>query len=64
MRLAEGYLGKARNVTTDNYFTSLKLCDKIENLLNKLSQIAKDNGQERDSKIVLYNFIKKRSNYN
>ena len=29
MRLMEPYLGKGRNVTTDNYFTSLKLCNEL-----------------------------------
>jgi hypothetical protein len=29
MRLMESYLGKGRNVTTDNYFTSLKLCNGL-----------------------------------
>jgi len=29
MRLMEPYLGKGRNVATDNYFTSLKLCNEL-----------------------------------
>lgn len=30
MKLMDPYLGKGRNVTTDNFFTSLKLAEKLE----------------------------------
>lgn len=29
MRITQVYLGKGKNVTTDNYFTSVKLCEKL-----------------------------------
>lgn len=51
MRLSEseGYLGKGRNVTTDNYFISVKLYEKLKAYSTSLVGTLKRNSKEMSS---------------
>ena len=45
MRLLKPYLKKGRNVTTDNYFISIKLATELQKYKNQLTGNSKQNPQ-------------------
>ena len=45
MRLMKPYLNKGRNVTTDNYYISIKLATELQKYKNQLTGISKQNPQ-------------------
>ena len=46
MRLMKPNLNKGRNVTTDNYYTSIKLATELQKYKNQLTGNSKQNSQE------------------